>query len=657
MLIPHAIRCLALLLAVSLLAGCGGSAADEGGQPLPRPVAVFPLQSIDPSTKLAVTGSLAAWKVEEIGFQVGGRIENIYFEAGENLYGRTFDEEGTMLTPGDTIAELESRRYQLAKDSAEANLQSALARVKALHTEIEYIIPKRVAAAGARQKLASQEFARIETLYRAPGGTVTKSQLDKAQADLDTADADLREQIESRNVKLAELKAIESQALEAAEAVEQAKKDLEDTRLTAPYHGQIAEMQVIEGGVVQAGQPVVRVQMMDPLKIEVSVSPETDRRVGLGDLLDVYIDENSPPMEGYVWLKDTVADPATRTFRLQLLVRNQLIESGLPASDEKKDYYRAGSVGQLFTESAERKAPYYVVAGARRRSLYEDSQGPFVWRLAESSDPVQGAEGETARKMKLEKVRVKVGEARLPFLQVATFRELTDVGTLDPENDFIVGDILRPDGTRLVQSGLEAPDSLPTDETFEDGGREAPPAEPVAGGETSAARGDRDEEPLPPPLDAEALRRLQDEQAAAKQRELERRRQQARAAERKVWDEIGDTLEVVQVRRRWMMRPGDYVRVDLRGQNLPKGFYVPMDAVVESNGKFHVVVAEKADGGTKAKHVPVEVSPGALLDTMRHVEPVEEGGLSVGTPIVASGAYYVVDGEPLAVAREVTLQP
>ena len=80
-------------------------------------------------------------------------------------------------------------------------------------------------------------------------------------------------------------------------------------------------MHVIPGGYVLPGQAVVTVQMMDPLKVDIVVSPATDARINYNDLVRVYA-PTGDELKGHVYLKDTFADPATRTFLVTLLVRN-----------------------------------------------------------------------------------------------------------------------------------------------------------------------------------------------------------------------------------------------------------------------------------------------------------------------------------------------
>ncbi len=68
--------------------------------------------------------------------------------------------------------------------------------------------------------------------------------------------------------------------LQAAQAkLRQTKIDLSDTMLFAPSAGQISRAHAIRGGYVERGQAVATVQMMDPVKVEVAVSPELEQTI------------------------------------------------------------------------------------------------------------------------------------------------------------------------------------------------------------------------------------------------------------------------------------------------------------------------------------------------------------------------------------------
>jgi multidrug efflux pump subunit AcrA (membrane-fusion protein) len=216
--------------------------------------------------------------------------------------------------------------------------------------------------------------------------------------------------------------------------VEQAKININDCKLNAPFTGQIARVHVIPGGYVFPGQAVVTLQMMDPLKVDIAISPARDAQINYNDLVRVYA-PTGDVLEGYVYLKDTFADPATRTFLVTLLVRNKRIRVGVPDEMEGKGIAECRNLWKLDKPDIDGPGNYY----AEVKAIHQDDQGYFVWKvenltqaqLFEDFDPV----------LTVKKVRVTPGEGRVPVLQVFTFRELTDFGELDPTTDIIAGGI------------------------------------------------------------------------------------------------------------------------------------------------------------------------------------------------------------------------
>ena len=55
--------------------------------PAPRPVTALELREIDPVQPLQLTGSVEAWKEQDVAFEVSGRVELIE-EPGKQLEGR-----------------------------------------------------------------------------------------------------------------------------------------------------------------------------------------------------------------------------------------------------------------------------------------------------------------------------------------------------------------------------------------------------------------------------------------------------------------------------------------------------------------------------------------------------------------------------------------
>ena len=385
-------RCTSLMLYLfflipAVILGCGSGGGDEEGKPRPRPVTYMLLKKSDPSHLTRVTGSAESWKMEKVGFQVEGRVLYVV-EPGVEIKGNAYDEKGGVLSYGTVMAELNNERHLL-------RLKEAKARVAARKADLD-----------RREK----EYRRQANLLAE--GATSQKRYEQAESEFRGARARVRE---------------------AQRVARQAEVDLRDTRLFSPFHGQVSKVHVIPGGYVKRGQLVVTMQMMDPMKVEIAVSPQTDRKINYNDLMKVYVEGYEEPIEGLVWLKDTVADTATRTFMVTLLLRNRRVEVGVPDELKGKTFYRTEDIMKLDTEDPDGEPPYYVDGNA----LHQDEEGYFLWKV----EGLSAADlfGDFNPVFTVRKVRVVPGEAVIRVLQLFALRELKDAGGLDPANDLVTG--------------------------------------------------------------------------------------------------------------------------------------------------------------------------------------------------------------------------
>ena len=499
------------LLIPIVISSCDSGSKDEERKPIPRPVTYMLLKKSDPSQITRATGSVESWKVEKVGFQVDGRVVSVV-EPGVEILGNIYDENGAVLTNGTILAELKDERHALRLKEARA----------------------RIAARQAEMDRRDKEYKRQANLLKE--GATSQKKFEKAESEFRGAGARLRE---------------------AQRLARQTEVDLRDTRLYSPYHGQVSKVHVIPGAYVERGQPVVSVQMMDPMKVEIAVSPRTDRLINYGDLLKVYVDGYEEPIEGTVWFKDSVADAATRTFMVTLLVRNHRIEVGVPDELKAKNFHRTEDIMRLDEERTGGEPTYY----ANQRSINKDDQGFFLWKVEglKASDLF----GQFNPIFTVKKVRVTLGESIIRLLQAYTFRELEQFGDIDPNEDLVTGEM--PEGV-----------------------------------------------------------------------------------------ENGDT--VFLSRKRWLVRPGELVHVDLSGGKGTEGFYVPTHAIIEDgNGEFIYVVKKEGSEEEYAKRVGVDVDEG--LGNFRRIKPVSGGVLNEGMKLIVEGAHYLVDGDLINAFDEVEVSP
>jgi multidrug efflux pump subunit AcrA (membrane-fusion protein) len=431
-----------ILMGISL-AGCGRVEAPVE-TPRPRPVSTVALTRTVPLSQARHAASVSAWKSQDFGFEVGGRVVEMLVEPGTDVEGPDIDPDSTRFIPrtGGIIGRLDPQRFQARLNSAEAGVATAQARLQAIEREIENVLPRQIAAAQATVVLARQDFQRSESLARQQAET--PAALEKAQADMDTAEAQLQQMEANVAVREAEKASLVAQLEEAREAVRQAQQDLDDTVLYAPFQGQISAVYETVGSVVQGGQAVARAQMMDPIQVEVQVSAETDASLFYNDMVFVHPSDGSAPVPAMVYEKAAVADAATRTFLVTLLIRNERVLYGFPEQFDRDRDVRTRDVGGVFVQTVGGRSVHYV----RESGLHRDDDGEFVWRVKGITRPT--SEARLPNRLEVERVDVRSGPGRIAFLSVAVARELEETGDLNPATDLIIGGILSMDGRPLA---------------------------------------------------------------------------------------------------------------------------------------------------------------------------------------------------------------
>jgi membrane fusion protein (multidrug efflux system) len=210
-----------LLISVLSLAACGGKEgappAPMGGVQPPPVVTVITAQQESIPRTVELPGRTAPYLIAELRPQVNGIIKARKFE------------EGSLVTAGQLLYQIDPAIYQAAFDGAQATLERAEANVYA-------------------SKLKEQRAGELVKI-----NAVSKEAYDDAQAALKQVQADV--------------------ALAKA-ALDKAKIDLNYTHLTAPISGRIGRSTVTPGALVTANQSaaLATVQQLDPIYVDLTQS-------------------------------------------------------------------------------------------------------------------------------------------------------------------------------------------------------------------------------------------------------------------------------------------------------------------------------------------------------------------------------------------------
>ena len=231
------------------------------------------------STPDALIGFASAARRVQVAALIRGRIAQLPFDDGDSA-----PAEAPILKLDDRVQRL---RYEAARAEAESKLEIDLASVK-------------LTAATAEQ-------ARIESL--AKDNRASAKELDDARAYAAAA------RIELQQAEFEQLQQERDAALQA--------QLLEQHVIAAPFAGYISQRLKQPGDVVDELEPVLVLSQIDPLEVVIECPVRYAGAFKVGAEIPVTPAEgNAAPRMGRVSLVNEVANAASQTFRLKLVVPN-----------------------------------------------------------------------------------------------------------------------------------------------------------------------------------------------------------------------------------------------------------------------------------------------------------------------------------------------
>jgi len=272
---------LVALASVLWLSGCQDTNGHQAHATSPPEVVAVTVQAQQIEMTTELPGRTSAYLVAEIRPQVNGIIQKRLFK------------EGSDVTAGALLYQIDPAPFQVAYDSAKASLKKAEANLP----------PIRLRAERCKELLDEK--------------VLSQQNYDDAAAALEQA----RAEIEYWKA-----------------AVEAARINLGYTRVTAPISGRIGRSTVTDGALVTAYQPksLATIQQLDPIYVDVVQASaellrlkrnlETGRLSADGkerNTVHLLLEDGTPySLEGTLEFRDVTVDPATGSFTLRIVVPN-----------------------------------------------------------------------------------------------------------------------------------------------------------------------------------------------------------------------------------------------------------------------------------------------------------------------------------------------
>jgi RND family efflux transporter MFP subunit len=257
--------------------------------------------------RLQIAGTLEPDERVIVSAKVSGRLASLAVDIASQV------------EPGQVIAQIETRDYQLEVEQARASLAQARAELGLdegeTTAELDVDNTAIVREARATRDEAATNLARARSL--AKEGLATGSALDAAEASAVRAETSLqaaREQVRIRKAAVHQRAAV----------LRAAQQKLADAELRAPIHGIVQARLTSVGSYLAQGAPVVEIVRIDPLRLRIAVPERDAPSVRQGQPVSVRLEGDPRSYGGKVTRLSPALDTASRT----LLVEADIVNPG-----------------------------------------------------------------------------------------------------------------------------------------------------------------------------------------------------------------------------------------------------------------------------------------------------------------------------------------
>ena len=196
------------------------------------------------------------------------------------------------VSAGDLLFQVDRQRYELAVETALANLESARQATRASSADVDAAEASLVSA-GAGLQSARQDAVRLRRIKSEDAGAISDRRIEiaenaftAAQGSLAAAEASLQRAREA----LGETGDNNTKVLQAQAALEQAELDLSRTAVIAPDNGVVTDVRVDRGNFAQAGAPLMTFLATHDVWIQADFTENNLGNIKRGDPVEIVFD-------------------------------------------------------------------------------------------------------------------------------------------------------------------------------------------------------------------------------------------------------------------------------------------------------------------------------------------------------------------------------
>jgi multidrug resistance efflux pump len=218
--------------------------------------------------------------VVPIAPEVSGTVKNVAVQSNQ------------FVKAGDLLLQIDRERYELAVETAQANLQSARQATGASTANIDAAQAQLVSAQANLQR-AEQDAVRLRRIKQEDPGAISDRRVEMAEASYTAAKASVQAaeaNLERARQDLGETGEQNFRILQAQAGLEQAQLDLLRTSVIAPDDGVVTDVRVDRGNFAQAGAPLMTFLASHDIWVQADFTENNLGNIKPGDEVDIVFD-------------------------------------------------------------------------------------------------------------------------------------------------------------------------------------------------------------------------------------------------------------------------------------------------------------------------------------------------------------------------------
>jgi multidrug resistance efflux pump len=197
-----------------------------------------------------------------------------------------------LVAQGDLLFQVDRERYELAVETAKANLQSARQATGASTANID-AARAQVVSAQANLLRAEQDALRLRRIKQEDPGAISDRRVEMAEASYTAAKASVQAaeaNLERARQDLGETGEQNFRILQAQAGLEQARLDLSRTSVVAPDDGVVTDVRVDRGNFAQAGAPLMTFLASHDIWVQADFTENNLGNIKPGDEVELVFD-------------------------------------------------------------------------------------------------------------------------------------------------------------------------------------------------------------------------------------------------------------------------------------------------------------------------------------------------------------------------------